>query len=195
MTENNKTKYLTRIGVLSTIAFILMFIEFPIPIFPSFLKFDISDIPALLGAFAMGPIAGVIIELLKNILHVIVKGSETGGVGQLANFLIGTAWVIPVGVLYKRKKSKKYALISLAAGAASMIIMAALANYFILLPFYAKIMPVEVIVGLGSVINAKIVDFATLILYGITPFNIFKTVVISLITIGLYKKVSPILHK
>ncbi|MFZ7120556.1 MAG: ECF transporter S component [Eubacteriaceae bacterium] len=195
MTENNKTKYLTRIGVLSTIAFILMFIEFPIPIFPSFLKFDISDIPALLGAFAMGPIAGVIIELLKNILHVIVKGSETGGVGQLANFLIGSAWVIPVGVLYKRKKSKKYALISLAVGAGSMIIMAALANYYILLPFYAKIMPVEVIVGLGSAINAKIVDFATLILYGITPFNIFKTIVISLITIGLYKKVSPILHK
>jgi len=193
--QMNKTKYLVRVAVLSTIAFILMYIELPIPIFPSFLKFDASDIPALLGAFSMGPLAGVVIELLKNILHFALKGTETGGVGQLANFIIGSAWVIPIGLMYKHSKTKKNAVIGLALGAISMIIAAALANYFILLPFYAKIMPIEAIIGLGSVLNAKIVDFPTLILYGITPFNIFKTVIISIITLAIYKKISPILHR
>ncbi len=193
--EMNKTKYLVRVAVLSTIAFILMYIELPIPIFPSFLKFDISDIPALLGAFSMGPLAGVVIELLKNILHFALKGSDTGGVGQLANFLIGSAWVIPIGLMYKLRKTKKNAVIGLVLGAVSMIVVAALANNFILLPFYAKIMPIEAIIGLGSVVNAKIVDFPTLILYGITPFNIFKSTIISVITIVIYKKISPILHK
>ncbi|MPW24862.1 ECF transporter S component [Alkalibaculum sp. M08DMB] len=192
---NNKTKYLVRISVLSTIAFILMYIDFPIPIFPGFLKFDVSDVPALLGTFSMGPVAGVVIQLLKNILHAIVKGSETGGVGQLANFITGSAWVIPVGLFYSKVKTRKTAIFGLVAGAISMIIVAAFANYFILLPFYAKIMPVEAIVALGSAVNAKIVDFPTLILYGITPFNIFKTITVSLITLAIYKKISPILHK
>lgn len=192
---NNKTKYMVRVAVLGTMAFILMYFEFIIPIFPSFLKFDISDIPALLGAFSMGPLAGVIIEFLKNVLHIAIKGSDSGGVGNLANFLTGAAWVIPIGLYYKHKKSKKSAIFSLVIGAISMIVVAALFNYFILLPFYANIMPIEAIVALGAAVNDLIVDIPTLILFGITPFNIFKTTIVSIITILIYKKVSPVLHK
>lgn len=193
---NNKTKYLARIAVLSTISFILMYLDFPIAaFFPAFLKFDISDIPALLGTFSMGPLAGVLIEFIKNVFHFMLKGSETGGVGQLANFLTGAAWMIPVGLVYKGYKTKKTAVKGLVLGAISMIIVAGMANYYILLPFYAKIMPIDAIVGLGSAINKNIVDFKTLVLYGITPFNVFKTFTVSLITLVIYKKVSPILHK
>ncbi len=193
---SNKTRYLVRIAVLSTIAFILMYIDFPIPmLFPAFLKIDASDIPAILGAFSMGPVAGVLIELIKNILHFIVKGSETGGVGQLANFLIGCAWVIPIGLIYKRKKTKKNAIMGLIVGAVSMIVIAGVVNYYITLPFYETMMPMEAIVGMGSVVNPAIKDYFTLVLYGITPFNVLKTLSISIITMLVYKRVSPILHK
>lgn len=193
---SNKTKYLMRIAVLSAIAFVLMYIDFPIPmLFPAFLKFDVSDIPAILGAFSMGPAAGALIEVIKNVLHLIVKGSETGGVGQLANLLTGCAWVIPIGFIYKKNKTKKNAVIGLTVGAISMIIAAGFINYYITLPFYQSIMPMEAIIGMGSVVNPAIKDYFTLVLYGITPFNIVKTLLISLLTIAMYKKVSPILHK
>ncbi|HCX65423.1 MAG TPA: ECF transporter S component [Eubacteriaceae bacterium] len=193
--QKSKTVFLTRVAVLSTIAFVLMYLDFAIPIFPAFLKFDVSDVPALLGTFSLGPLAGVVIELIKNLLYVLIKGSETGGVGPFANFITGAAWMIPVGLIYKKHKTKKTALIALVAGAVSMIVAAGLANYFILLPFYAQIMPVEAIIALGSAVNDRIVDFGSLVLYGITPFNIFKTFVVSVITLLLYKKLSPILHK
>ncbi|MFZ7134584.1 MAG: ECF transporter S component [Eubacteriales bacterium] len=192
---NNKTKYMIRISLLSAIAFVLMYFDFAIPMFPSFLKFDISDIPALLGAFSMGPLAAVIIQLLKNILYIALKGTETGGVGPLANFLTGAAWVVPIGLYYKYKKNKRNAIVSLILGAISMIIVAALSNYFILLPFYAQIMPLKTIIAAGAAVNDWIVDIPTLILFGITPFNILKTTIVSIVTVLLYKKVSPILHR
>ncbi|NTW70866.1 MAG: ECF transporter S component [Eubacteriaceae bacterium] len=193
--EKNRTKYLTRVAVLTAIAVALMLLEFVIPIFPGFLKFDASDVAALMGTFALGPIAGVIIEGLKNVIFMGLRGSMTGGVGEFANFVIGSAWMIPVGLIYKKNKNKKSAIIALAVGAVSMIVFAAAINYFVMLPLYAKIMPVEAIIGMGSAVNPNIVSLETLILFGITPFNIFKTVTISLITVLLYKRVSPVLHK
>ena len=193
---SSNTKNLVRISVLSAIAFILMYLEFPLAaIFPAFLKFDISDLPAILGSLAMGPVSGVLIQVMKNILHAVVKGVETGGVGQLANALTGSAWVVPIGLIYKHNKTKKTAIKALIAGAISMVIVAAFANYYMLLPFYATIMPVEAIIKMGSVINPNITDYLTLVIYGITPFNIFKTIALSVITMLVYKKISPILHK
>ncbi|HAE61692.1 MAG TPA: ECF transporter S component [Eubacteriaceae bacterium] len=193
--QNSKTKFLTRVGVLSTIAFALMYLEFTVPIFPAFLKFDLSDVPALLGGFALGPLAGVIIELIKNLLFLLIKGTMTGGVGELANFVIGSAWVVPAAMIYRKNKTKKNAVKALAAGAISMIVVAALLNYYVMLPLYAKIMPIEAIIGMGAAVNPNIVSFETLVLFGITPFNIFKTSIVSLVTALMYKKVSPVLHK
>lgn len=184
---------MTKIAMLSVLAFILMQIELIVPIFPAFLKIDISDLPALIGAFAMGPLAGVAIEAVKNMLHLFQ--TSTGGVGELANFVVGTAIVFPAAMIYKRNKSKKSAIIGLAVGTIVMAIVGGLANYFVMIPFYTNFMPIDAIIGMGSAINESIVSIETLVLYGITPFNLFKGIVLSLLTLLLYKRISPILHR
>jgi riboflavin transporter FmnP len=184
---------MTKIAMLSVLAFILMQIELIVPIFPAFLKIDISDLPALIGAFAMGPLAGVAIEAVKNMLHLFQ--TSTGGVGELANFVVGIGIVVPAAVIYKRNKSKKSAIIGLAVGTIVMAIIGALANYFVMIPFYTNFMPIDAIIGMGSAVNESIVSLETLVLYGITPFNIFKGIVLSLLTLLLYKRISPILHR
>lgn len=184
---------MTKIAMLSVLAFILMQIELIVPIFPAFLKIDISDLPALIGAFAMGPLAGVAIEAVKNMLHLFQ--TSTGGVGELANFVVGIGIVVPAAMIYKRNKSKKSAIIGLAVGTIVMAIIGALANYFVMIPFYTNFMPIDAIIGMGSAVNESIVSLETLVLYGITPFNIFKGIVLSLLTLLLYKRISPILHR
>lgn len=194
--RNTKINKLVKISVLSTIAFLLMFIELPIPIFPGFLKLDISDLPALIGGFALGPIAGIIIELLKNVLHGVFKGS-TGFVGEFANFAVGSVLVIVSSYIYTRKKNKKNAILGLAVGTVVMSIVAGVFNYYILLPLYETILnfPIKEIVAVGSKINPNITDLNSFILWAIVPFNVLKGVVVSCITGVIYKSVSPILHE
>ncbi|MBK5251853.1 MAG: ECF transporter S component [Peptostreptococcaceae bacterium] len=194
MKRASSTNKMVKTSVLSVIAFVLMLIELPVPLFPVFLKLDLSDLPALVGGFAMGPAAGVAIELIKNFLHFITRTS-TAGVGELANFIVGAALVFPASYIYKMKKSKTQALKALAVGTVSMAIAGGLANYFILLPFYAKVMPLDIIIEKGNAANAAIHDMKTLVLYAIVPFNLIKGAVISAITLLIYKKISVILHK
>lgn len=200
MSNNSKkrsmtTNTMTKISLLSAISFVLMLIEFPLAMFPMFLKIDLSDIPALIGGFAIGPIAGVAIVAIKNILHGVVKTSSAG-VGELANFIVGAALVFPASIIYRHEKSRRTALIGLLVGIVSMAITGALANYYILIPFYAKIgMPIEVIIDLSSKANSAIVDLKSLILYAIIPFNLVKGTIVTFFTVLVYKKISPILHK
>ncbi|ABR47027.1 conserved hypothetical protein [Alkaliphilus metalliredigens QYMF] len=186
------TRTLVKISILSVMAFILMVFDFPLPIFPLFLKVDLSDVPALIGGFALGPVAGVLIQLIKVFLHFIVKTS-TGGVGELSNFIVGTAYVLPAAMIYHMKKDRFHAIVGALVGTISMTIVGVLSNYFIIIPFYSKMMPIEAIVELGTIVNSRIVDVWTLVLYGITPFNIFKGLLIALITMLIYKKISVIL--
>lgn len=184
---------MTKIAMLSVLAFVLMQFELMLPIFPSFLKIDVSDLPALIGAFAMGPIAAIAIEAVKNLLH--LMQTTTGGVGELANFAIGCSIAVPAAIIYGKSKSKKSAIIGLAVGTVCMTVVGALANYFVIIPFYTAFMPIEAIVELGTIINPAINSVATLVLFGIVPFNIFKGIVLSVLTLLLYKRISPILHK
>ncbi len=195
--ERPTTKTLTKTAVLSVIAFLIMFIEFPLAIFPQFLKIDLSDIPALIGAFALGPMAGVVIELVKNILHGVIKGSSTMGVGELANFVVGSAFVYAAGIVYYKNKTFKSALIGMGLGIVTMTIVAAIANYFVLIPFYAKLfnMPIDAFVSMAGEVNKYVVDFKTFIILSIVPFNLIKGVIVVAITMVLYKRISPILHK
>lgn len=197
MANNKKINLSTqlKITLLGVIGIIIMFLELQIPIFPSFLKIDLSDVPALMAGFAFGPLAGVLVELLKNVLHLFV--STTSGVGELANFLIGSSLVVPAAAIYKKDKSRKNAIIGLLVGIVCMAIMGGLANYFILIPFYEKAMgfPVEAIVGMSAAVNGAIKDLPTLILYAIVPFNLLKGLVVSAVTVALYKYISPLLHK
>jgi len=186
------TQALTKIAILSVFAYVIMFIEMPIFFFPGFLKLDISDLPALIGGLALGPVAGIMIELIKNVLHLITK-TTTGGVGELANFLIGIALVIPTSIMYNKHRSKKSAVVGMLIGTIMMTIVGGIFNYFILLPFYAKIMPLEQIIAWSSAANSAIVDLKTLVYYGIIPFNILKGIIVSVFTFLLYKKLSPVL--
>ena len=191
------TKTLAKVGVLSAIAFVLMVLDFPLWFAPGFLKFDLSEVPALLGTFALGPVAGALIELIKNVLNATLKGTSTMGVGELSNFIVGCLFILPAGIIYKKNKTYKNAIIGLIVGILAMTIGAALSNYYVMIPFYAKVfgMPLEKIIAMGSAVNKHVVDFKTLILYAIVPFNLLKGLVVTLVTLLLYKRVSPILHK
>ncbi|MCG8540821.1 MAG: ECF transporter S component [Clostridia bacterium] len=188
----SSTSSLVKIAFLSTVAYIFMLMEFPIPFFPPFLTIDLSDMPALIGAFALGPIAGIMIELIKNLLHLITKTS-TGGVGELSNFLVGAALVIPAGIIYAKNRKISGAILGMVLGTIVMAIVGALANYYIIIPFYSNIMPIDKIISLSASANGAIKDLKTLILYGVVPFNLLKGSIISILTILIYKKISPLL--
>lgn len=192
------TRVMVKISILGVLAFVLMLFEMPLAwIAPPFIQMDISDLPALLGSFALGPMAGVIIQLLKNILKLIFVGSGTGGVGELANFIVGSSFAFTAGLIYFRNKTFKSAAIGLVAGTIVMTTVITLANYYIMFPFYAKLFgwPLQDFVNMGTAINENIVDLKTMMLYSIVPFNLLKGSVVTALTILIYKRVSPILHK
>jgi len=193
--EKSKTVFITRVAILSAAAFALNYIEFPVPLFPAFLQLDFSDIPALVGAFALGPLAGVVIELIKNILHLIFKWNIGSPVGELANFIVGVALVGTAGFIYKKRKTKQNAIKGMIIGIVVMAAAGGVMNYFVLLPFYTRFMPIEAIIEMGAAVNDSITSLKDLVIYAIIPFNIFKGVIIAVITGLLYKKLSPVIHK
>jgi riboflavin transporter len=194
--KNGKLNRLVKMSLLGVIGFLLMFIEVPIPIFPAFLKIDISDLPALIGAFALGPAAGVGIELLKNILHGIFVGG-TAFIGELANFVVGSVLAFSAGYVYNKNKSKNAAVLGLVVGTLVMTVVASVFNYFVLLPLYEKVLhfPISAIVAMGSKVNSNIKDLNSLIVWSIAPFNLIKGAVVSVLTMLAYKSVSSILHE
>lgn len=192
--KNYKVNMLVKISVLAAISVVLMMFQISLPIFPSFLEIDLSDLPALFGGFALGPIAGIIICFLKNLLNVVLTGTITGGIGELSNFVIGASMVSVSAITYNRIRSKKGAIIGLALGVVAMTIVGAFSNYFVMLPLYAKIMmPLEEIIKMGTVINPAITDLKTFVLWSVVPFNLLKGGMVSIVTAMFYKKISPIL--
>ena len=191
------TNSLVKIAVLAVIAFVLMFLDSPVWFAPTFLKLDISGVPALLGSFAMGPATGVWVEFIKNILNFAMEGSTTNGIGELTNFLIGSVFAYTCGCVYQKKKTFRNAVLSLIIGVLVMAAFATLNNYFVMFPLYAKVFGVEVqnLIDMASKVNGFVVDYKTLMLYAVLPFNLLKGTVVSIITMLVYKKVSPILHR
>ena len=191
--EKVKTQTLVKVGFLSATAFVLMYLEFQVPLFPGFLKLDFSDAPALVASFAMGPLYGVMVELIKNIIHATI--TQSGGIGEIANFSVGSIFVYTAGIIYQFNKTRKNALISMAIATVVMAFTASLLNYYVFLPLYQKVMgwPMDAIIGMSKAANKNIVDVRTLIAYGIFPFNVLKGIMLSLITLLIYKKLSPVL--
>lgn len=195
-TTKQKTNWIAKTGILAAAAIILMILEFPLPLMPGFLKFDVSEVPVLLAAFALGPWSAVIIELIKNLVHYPLSG--TFGVGELANFIVGCAFVVPAGILYRLRHDKKTAILGMIVGTLSMTIVGCLMNYYFMIPFYVKAMnfPMEAIIeGAKAVGNLSVKDLPTLIVFVFAPFNLFKGIVVSFIVALIYKRISPLLHK
>lgn len=193
---NKNLKYIVKIGILSAVAAVLMLFELPLWFAPPFYKLDFSEIPILIGSFALGPLAGVIMELLKNLLNLLMDGTTTAFVGEFANFVTGCAFVLPAALIYKHKKSLKSALFGLVLGTLSLVIVGALMNYYILVPTFSELyhLPLENIVAMGTAVNASISDLKTLIIFAVMPFNLIKSLACSAVTLLLYKRVSKILH-
>ena len=185
-------RYLTVTAMLSAIAYILMFIDFPIPfLIPSFIQMDISELPALIGAFAMGPGCGVFVCLVKNLLHLFI--TSTGGVGELSNFLLGVAFVLPAGLLYKQKKGKKSAVNGALLGAVFMGLVSIPVNYFLTYPIYYNFMPQEVILEAYRAIIPSMKNILQCLICFNMPFTIVKGLCSVGITVLTYKHLSPIL--
>lgn len=193
MTERSvtNTRKLTATAVLAAAAYLLAFLEFPVPLTPAFARMDLSDLPALIGAFAFGPVTGVMIELVKNLLGLMT--SSTGGVGELANFLMGASYVFTAGKVYRHHKTKRMALAGGVAGSVAMGIMAAVTNYFILLPMFEQFMPLEEIIAAFGEFIPFIRTKMDVVLYNAFPFNVIKGLVITAVTMLVYKKLSPVL--
>jgi len=196
----NKKSLLTvrpmvQMGMLAAIATILMMFEIPLPFAPSFYKIDFSEIPVLIGSFALGPVAGVIIEALKVLLHVVFKGSTTMGIGDAANFLVGISFVLPASLIYRRHKTRKTAVIGMIVGTLFMTAAGCVMNAYVLLPLYAKMfhMPMDTLIAMGSAVNPAIHGLGGFVMLAVAPFNLLKGALVSIITFLIYKKISHLL--
>lgn len=182
---------ITGTGMLSAIAYALMFLDFSVPFMPSFIKMDLSELPALIGSFAYGPISGVIICLIKNLIHLTI--SSTGGVGELSNFLLGASFVLVAGFIYKWKKTRKGALIGSVAGAFTMAVFSVFSNYFLVYPIYYNFMPQDSILAAYQVIFSGVNSILECLIVFNAPFTFIKGIFSVIITFLIYKRLSPIL--
>ena len=196
--EAQRTHKLAVAGMLSAVAFVLMYIEFPIPaLIPAFVKLDVSDLPELLAAFALGPIWGVVVTLLKNVLFSILHGTSSAYVGELFNFLLGSVFSFSAGLIYHRGKSRKSALAGALIGAALMALVSVPVNYFIVYPAYVQLykMPMDAIIGMYQNINPAVNDLlGCLVLFNL-PFTFGKGMLDVALCFLVYKPLSPLLHK
>ena len=198
--EDKKTlsiRNVVQIGMFGALAAILMLFEFPIPfIAPAFYELDLSEIPVLIGTFSMGPAAGVLIELIKILLKLVIKGTSTAYVGDVANFVIGCFFLLPAGIIYKVKRTRKGAVTGMAVGTLVMAAAGGIMNAWVLLPFYSQFygMPMEALIAAGTEVNSLITNIPTFVLIAVVPFNLIKGIIVSLITYLVYKRVRVIIH-
>lgn len=188
-------KAMVQIGVLGAVSVILMLFEFPLFFAPAFYKLDFSELPVIIGAFAIHPLAGVMIELIKILLNLLINGTITAGVGEAANFLIGCFMVVPAAVIYQRKKTKKNALLGLICGTVLMTAAGCFLNAYILLPAYSTALHMELdkLIEMGSAINPAVNSLMSFVLLAVAPFNLLKGFLLSVVTMLIYKKISIIL--
>ncbi|MCD8050338.1 MAG: ECF transporter S component [Clostridiales bacterium] len=195
--QRSTTRDITVAAMLSAVAFVLMFIEFPIPmLIPSFVKMDVSDLPALLGTFALGPVYGVVIELMKNLLHLLIKGTSSAGAGEIFNFTMGAVFAFTAGVIYQLKKTRTGAIIGSVAGALVMAIISVPMNFFVVYPAYVVCygMPMDAIIGMYQAILPSADSLLKCLVIFNLPFTFAKGLLDALLCYFIYKPLSPLLH-
>ena len=190
------THFITYTAIFSAMAAVLMLLEFPLSFLaPEFYKLDFSDLPVMISTFYLGPVAGVVTELIKIVLKLLIRGTSTAFVGDFANFVVGCAFVLPASMIYHAKPGKKTAGIGLIAGALIMTVFGSAFNGLYLIPKFAQMFGgLDGIIAMGSKVNGGINSVWTLVFYSVVPFNLIKGVVVSLLTFLLYKRISPLMH-
>ena len=194
--DRDRIRKLTVTAMLSAVAFVLMFMDFPLPmIMPSFVQMDFSDLPELLGAFALGPVYGILVALIKNLLHLILAGS-TNGVGELCNFLLGASFAWVAGFVYQRKKTRSGAVLGAVLGAVAMGVFSVPLNFFLTYPAYVVVygMPVDVILGMYQAILPSADSLLKCLIIFNMPWTLAKGLLDAAICMLIYKPLSPILH-
>lgn len=191
-------KNLVLIGMFGALAFVLMLFEFPLVfIAPNFYKLDFSEVPVLIGTFTMGPVAGVLIELLKILLKLLFKGTTTAYVGDFANFMVGCAMLIPAGIIYHINKTKKTAIIGMVVGTIIMAAVGCVLNATVLLPWYANNLfgSMDPIIQAGAAVHSSINSVWSFAVLAVVPFNLVKGVIVGVLTFLLYKRIARIIKR
>ena len=191
MTAVSRTRKLVGTAMLAAVSVVLMFLAFPVPLMPSFIKLDFAELPALIGAFAYGPVAGVAVCLVKNLVS--LMKSSSGGVGTLCNFLLGICFVLPAGVVYRIKPTRRRALLAALAGALLMALVSIPINYYVVYPIYTAFMPMEAIIGMYQAINPRVKSLWDALIWFNAPFTLVKGLCSVVITFLIYKPLSPIM--
>lgn len=194
MSTSQRTHKIAVTAILGAVATVLMFLSFPLPfLIPPFIKMDFSELPALLAALSMGPVSGVAVCLVKNLINLLF--TTTGGVGELCNFLLGACFVIPAGLIYRCKKSRKGALMGALVGAAAMALLSVPINYFITYPFYTAFTPLDTIIGMYQDLLPSVDGLLACLLIFNMPFTLLKGLLDMVLAFLVYKPLSPLLHK
>lgn len=191
--KNKKVRVLTGTAMLTAVGVVLQYLEISIPIIPSFIKLDFSDLPELIGAFAYGPVAGVVICLLRNLIHMAV--SQSGFVGELSNFLLGAVFSVVAGLIYQRKKTKTGAFVAGLSGAVAMAVVSLFSNYFLIYPLYYSVLgfPEEAILGMYQALLPSVKNiFQSLLIFNV-PFTFVKAMICVVLSMIIYKPISPLL--
>lgn len=187
--SRNSTRRLVLTAILGAISTLLMIFEFPMPLIPPFVKMDFSELPVILGGFIMGPVDGTLIAVIKVVLNLLINGTTTAGIGELANLIYSLGYMLPAVLIYHKIKTKKGAVISLVTGTIITSIIAVIMNIVVIFPVYAKLMGLDLgeIVSMCASVNPYVKDMVSLMIFSMLPFNLFKYGVTSVITFILYK--------
>lgn len=190
-----ETKNLAVMGMLGALAAVLMLFEIPLLfVAPSFYGLDFAEVPVMVGTFALGPLGGMVIEVVKILIKLILKPTSTGFVGEFANLVVGCSLILPAGFIYKKYKTKKGAVAGMIAGTVTMSVVGVVVNALVMLPFYSNFMPLETIIAAGSAVNPAVSSIWTFAVICVGPFNLIKGCVVSFITALIYKRISFIIH-
>lgn len=194
MNKRNVTVKIAFVGMLGALSFVL--INFPLPFAPSFLKFDIAEMPALFAGFFIGPLAGLEVIIVKLVLKIAIQGTETAFVGEMMNFVGSATFVLIAALIYKKDRTKKGAIISMAVSSITVSVVFIFLNAYVAFPMYSRLygMPMEAIIGMGSAVNPHITNMTTLMLFSVFPFNLVKHAFTDVITFLLYKRVGNVLR-
>ena len=186
------TRKIAMTAVMAAVATVLMFISFKLPFMPSFISLDFSELPALIASFTLGPLSGVAVCFVKNLVN--LTQSMTGGVGELSNFIIGSAFVLPAGLIYKKHRNLAGAAVGSVLGALFMALLGLISNYYIVYPIYTNLMPMEAIMGMYQAINPSVENLWQALIVFNLPFTFCKGLISAVVSLLVYKKLEPVIN-